>query len=117
MRGVRRSRSPVSIPLAAHVARGVEDAQIEQPYPPTGQIVVQFLDAIALRAKRKEALSLVVEGVAETAAIILIHSTKPPRSVELAGGELAAYEYSAKEGLLWIRFTNQAVPRTLNLRF
>lgn len=79
--------------------------------------VIAAACGVSSQEKKKETLSLVVEGVAETPAIILIHSTKPPRSVELAGSELAAYEYSAKEGLLWIRFTNQAFPRTLNIRF
>jgi hypothetical protein len=62
-------------------------------------------------------LSLVVEGVGGTPAVVLMHAPKPPREITLAGQSLKDSEYSAAEKLLWIRFTNEPKPRELMLTF
>jgi len=61
--------------------------------------------------------SLTVEGVANTAAVVLLHLPKAPRSVALAGQPLESFEYSQRDRLLWIRFNNEARPRELQVRF
>lgn len=62
-------------------------------------------------------LSLAVEGVTHTPAIVLLRAPNAPRSITLAGQPLESFEYSQKEGLLWIRFPNEARPRELAVRF
>ena len=50
-------------------------------------------------------------------AVMLMESPKPPRSMTLAGKELATFDYSAKERLLWIHFENDVMPRQLTVSF
>jgi hypothetical protein len=59
----------------------------------------------------------VVEGIANTPALVLIHAPRAPRSVTLGGRSLADFEYAPSEDLLWIRFDNQAQPRELSVHF
>ena len=58
-----------------------------------------------------------VEGVGETPAIVLIASDKPPRTVELTSNAPVTHSYSSAEGLLYVRFTNEARPRELTIEF
>jgi hypothetical protein len=58
-----------------------------------------------------------VEGVAETPAVMLFRVALPPKSVTLDGQSVEPVEYSKTSGLLWIRFANEAKPRTLVLEF
>jgi len=62
-------------------------------------------------------LSLTVEGVANTPAVLLLRAPATPRSVTLAGQPLQSFHYSPEDRLLWIRFTNEATPRELVLGF
>jgi len=62
-------------------------------------------------------LSLVVEGVGGTSAVVLLHAPKPPHGIMLAGQPLKDFEYSATEKLLWVRFANEPRPRELVLTF
>jgi hypothetical protein len=62
-------------------------------------------------------LSLAVEGVINTPAVVLLRAPAPPRSVTLAGQPLRDLHYSPKDPLLWIRFTNEAAPRQLVMEF
>jgi hypothetical protein len=64
-----------------------------------------------------KSLTLAVEGVGNTPAVVLLHSPKPPRSVTLDGQLIDKTEYAAAEKLLWVRFQNQARPRELRLAF
>jgi hypothetical protein len=64
-----------------------------------------------------KSFSLMVEGISDTAAIILLKASKAPRLVSLAGKDLPGVEFSAKEELLWIRFPNEAKQRELVLNF
>ena len=58
-----------------------------------------------------------VEGVANTAAIVLIRASRDASSITLAGQAVADHTYSAADQLLWIRFANSAAPRELVVRF
>jgi hypothetical protein len=60
---------------------------------------------------------MTVEGVADTPAIVLLHSPKPPRTITLAGETLTTSTYSAADQLLWIRFSNQAKSRELTVKY
>jgi hypothetical protein len=62
-------------------------------------------------------LSMTVEGVVNTPAVVLLRVPKAPHSVTLAGQPLANFEYAAEDRLLWIRFTNEARPRELTIEF
>jgi hypothetical protein len=62
-------------------------------------------------------LSMAVEGVANTPAVVLLRAPQAPRSVTLAGQPLASFEYAAEGQLLWIRFANEAKPRELAIEF
>jgi hypothetical protein len=63
------------------------------------------------------AFAMTVEGVADTPAVILIHSSAPPRSIALAGAALTTFTYSTADQLVWIRFTNQSKPRELTIQY
>jgi hypothetical protein len=77
--------------------------------------------ASACKALAKEQstgrVSYLVEGVAETPAVLLLESPRPPKKITLAGQSLTNFEYSAQEKLLWIRFDNEAAPRELSVEF
>jgi len=62
-------------------------------------------------------LTLAVEGVARTPAIVLLSAPRPPTSITLDGQPLDTVRYSTEHGLLWLRFTNESKPRELVLRF
>jgi hypothetical protein len=66
----------------------------------------------------RRSLSLVIEGVAETPAVVLIRApNSAPKKVTLAGENLDSYEYSSQEKLLWIRFRHESRPRDLVVSF
>lgn len=72
----------------------------------------------ALPAQRSSrSLTVTVEGVVNTPAVVLLRAPAAPRSVTLAGQPLESVHYSAEERLLWVRFTNEARPRELALEF
>lgn len=72
----------------------------------------------ALPAKRDaHHLSMTVEGVVDTPAVVLLRVPKAPHAITLAGQPLTSFEYAAEDRLLWIRFTNEASPRELAIEF
>ena len=72
----------------------------------------------ALPAGRDDGQSAwTVEGVGETPALLLISTAKPPRSIQLEQQPLDTFTYDAAEGLLYIRFPNEARPRSLLVAF
>ncbi len=72
----------------------------------------------ALPAQRDDGASAwTVEGVGDTPAILLIATAKPPRSIQLEQQPLNSFTYDAAEGLLYIRFPNEARPRNLVVAF
>jgi hypothetical protein len=64
-----------------------------------------------------ESLVLAVEGVPETAAVVLLSVPAPPKAVSLAGQPWKQFEYSSTDRLLRIWFTGQASPRELSVSF
>ena len=62
-------------------------------------------------------LSFLVEGVAQTPAVMLFHTSQTPRSATLDGQAIESFDFSKADGLLRIHFTNESRPRTLSLLF
>ncbi len=62
-------------------------------------------------------VSWTVEGVGGTSAIVLLSAAGAPRSVELDGNALSNYAHDAGDGLVRIRFPNEARPRELVVTF
>ena len=62
-------------------------------------------------------ISYAVESVAETPAVLLFQSSQAPKSVMLDGQPVEQTKFSMTDRLLWIRFTNEARPRRLELTF
>jgi len=58
-----------------------------------------------------------VEGVGDTPAMMMISSTKPPRSVQLDQQALDSFTFNQAEGLLYVRFMNESRPRHLAIEF
>jgi hypothetical protein len=71
----------------------------------------------ALDSKRGKDLTLAVEGVGKTSAVVLVHAPSPPQEVTLDENVLNSFEYAAAERLLWVRFENDVRPRELKIRF
>jgi hypothetical protein len=72
----------------------------------------------ALLTKREgKVMTWTVEGVDNTPAIVLISSTKPPGSVRLDEQALDSFTFNNTEGLLYVRFMNEARPRDLAVEF
>jgi hypothetical protein len=62
-------------------------------------------------------LTWTVEGVAATPAIVLISTTRRPRSIQLDQQPLDSHKFDDAQGLLTIRFTNESRPRDLVIEF
>jgi hypothetical protein len=80
------------------------------------QLLASACKAMPLDAPDKS-LSYLVEGVAQTPAVMLFRAAHSPTSITLDGQPMANFEYSKNDGLLRIRFENEAKPRTLQLNF
>jgi hypothetical protein len=73
--------------------------------------------ALPIRRDDDASLAWTVEGVADTPGIVLISTAKPPRSILLEQKPLDSFTYDTAEGLLTIRFPNEARPRELVVEF
>ena len=72
----------------------------------------------ALPSKREDGKSAwTVEGVGNTPGLVLLSATKAPRSVLLDGKPVDSSTHDPAEGLLHIRFPNEARPRELVIEF
>ncbi len=69
------------------------------------------------RKADRDSLTLAVEGVPDTAAVVLLRVDKDAASIALAGQPVADHTYSATDKLLWVRFTNTSSPRELAIKF
>ncbi len=58
-----------------------------------------------------------VEGVGETPGVVLISSAKAPRTVRLDGKTLDSFTYDDADGLITVRFPNEARARELSLDY
>ena len=82
-----------------------------------GRVLASACKALVSK-KEKNSLSMIVEGVANTPAIVLVSIlNKNPPLVTLDTKALTTIEYSREDGLLWIRFDNEARPRELMVAF
>ena len=81
---------------------------------PIGAVLASACKALPLK-RDKAKLTWTVEGVGNTPAIVLISSPRPPRSITLDG--TAITDFSHADGLLHIRFPNEARPRELSVEF
>jgi hypothetical protein len=80
------------------------------------QLLASACKAMPLKSPKKS-LSFLVEGAAQTPATLLFKTKQAPKSVALNGEVLSQTEFSKKDKLLWIRFSNTAAPRTLKIVF
>jgi hypothetical protein len=80
------------------------------------RVLAAACKALPLKETQDE-LSLAVEGVADTQAIVLLSVPCAPRSIGLEGRRLDSFQYSAGGKLLWIRFANEAKARELRVAF
>jgi hypothetical protein len=61
--------------------------------------------------------SFLVEGAAQTPAVVLLRCVRQPMAVKLDDQPVEDVKFSKTDQLLWVRFVNQAKPRTLTLNF
>jgi hypothetical protein len=59
--------------------------------------------------------SFAVEGVAGTPAVLLFRTSTAPKTVTLDGQIVGQTDYFKSDKLLWVRFENEARPRTLRI--
>jgi hypothetical protein len=94
---------------------------------PSSRILLRDLDDPASRDTRVLASACkviptkenayVVEGIANTHAVVLLRADKKASRVTLAGQEISTVEFSDADKLLWIKFQNEAKPRELSIAF
>jgi hypothetical protein len=98
-------------PGSRFLLRDLDATSVSQP-----EVLESACKSLVVKRDDKS-LSLAVEGVGETPGVLLMQCAKAPQSVTLGGETLKDFDYSEKDKLLWIRFTNNAQPRTLSLLF
>ena len=85
------------------------------------EVADRRLLAAACRARTvrqsADAVTVLVEGVADTPGLALFRAPRAPRSVLLAGKTPEAVRHDAAQSLLWVRFTNEPSPRELSVQF
>ncbi len=99
------------VPGSRYFLRDLNAAPVRSP-----QLLASACKALPVKSPAKT-LSFLVEGVAQTPAVILFRAAHLPSAVTLDGQPVEQFDYSKKDGLLWIRFVNEARPRTLSLQF
>jgi hypothetical protein len=80
------------------------------------QLLASACKAMPVKSPDKS-LTYLVEGVAQTPAVLLFRTAQAPRSVALDGQPVEHFDFSKADGLLWVHFVNEAQPRTLSLQF
>ena len=72
----------------------------------------------ALPQQRSDgAMAWMVEGVGNTPGLMLVAAAKVPRAIRLDQQPIDSFRYDAAEGLLYVRFPNEARPRELAVDF
>ncbi len=82
----------------------------------TPRVLASACKTVTSRADAR-LLTLAVEGVADTPAVVLVHTSRPAQTITLAGEPVKDFEYSAADRLLWIRFANASRARELRVAF
>jgi hypothetical protein len=108
---LRVQRSVTLAPAARFFLLDLEAAELKEP-----RVLASACKALPVK-KDIHSLTLAVEGVGGTPAIVLLHAPDPARTVTLDGQPCGQCQYSASERLLWIRFPNESRPRELRLEF
>jgi hypothetical protein len=103
-----------SIQLDANSHFMLRDLEADRGQGP--EVLESACKALVLK-KESKLISMAVEGVGDTPAVVLLRSSRPPRSITLDKDAISDFDYSAKDGLLWVRFTNESRPRTLSIQF
>jgi hypothetical protein len=67
--------------------------------------------------RTEKSISMTVDGIVETSAVILFRTGRAPTSVELNGKPVETTQYSKVQKLLWIRFPNEPGQRELIINF
>jgi hypothetical protein len=89
----------------------IDASQMRQP-----PLLAAACGAVPQKQSKVE-MSYMIEGVENTPGIALFKLPHAPRTVQLQGQVLDDITYDAGQGLLWVRFKNEAAPRTLSLQF
>jgi hypothetical protein len=107
-----RVRDSVALaPASRYFLLDLDAARLSEP-----QVLASACKALPTK-QSASSLTLAVEGVADTPAVVVLASPKAPRSVKLGGQPLESIEHSASERLLWIRFKNESRPQELAIQF
>jgi hypothetical protein len=83
---------------------------------PPHEVLASSCKSLVVKRDAKS-VTLAVEGVGETPGMVLFQCAKAPNSITLDNDPIKDFEYSEKEKLLWVRFSNNAQPHSLSLRF
>ncbi len=103
-----------SIQLDANSHFMLRDLDADRAHGP--EVLESACKALVLK-KESKLISMAVEGVGETPAVVLLRSSRPPRTITLDKETISDFDYSAKDELLWVRFINESRPRTLSIQF
>ena len=99
-------------PGGRYLLRDLESAPVSQP-----GVLASACKTLVTQHDTKS-MSLAVEGVGETPAVVLLQGVKAsPHAITLDGEAVKDIEYSGKDNLLWVRFGNEAKLRVLSLEF
>jgi hypothetical protein len=89
---------------------------LDQVKGSTPRVLASACKALSAKAT-KGRLDLTVEGVGNTSAVVLVKSTKAPKTVTLDGAAVPEVEFSKQESLVWVHFQNESRPRKLVVEF
>lgn len=81
------------------------------------KIIASSCKALLNGIQDSNSLKYVVEGIANTPAVVLIKTPQEPKAITLDGSPVMSIDYLPSENLLWIRFANEARPRELRLDY
>jgi hypothetical protein len=70
-----------------------------------------------ITSEDSNSMTMAVEGVADTQAVVLLNASHAPRAVTLDGEPITDLIWSKSDRLLWIRFANEPRPRNLLIQF
>ena len=104
---LRAQKAVTLTPASRYFLLDLDAAQGRQP-----GVLASACKALSTKQDARS-LSIAVEGVVNTPAVVLLRSPTAPRSVKLAGQPLENFQYDPEGRLLWIRFANEAKPREL----
>ena len=102
-------RVRTTLPVAPNSRNFLVDLDL---YKPT---VVACAGSVLDEKRDEAAWSATVEGIAETPGVLLL-KLPPPRSVTVDGVATQDFTHDPKEGLLWVRYANQARPLRIEVK-